>query len=222
MPRKAPGKVTKAAQKASVATNGREAVVLRKSLAEGLLDRLERPLPTTRRLLAGPEAAPEASSDALSTSDRFNVVLGCRTDEVALTLLSQLVELEPDNIRTCSDERVDQMLMKATAMLAELEPRTAAEAMLGAQMVGAQRLAMKFMERATLAGQPSECVDANVNRAVKLMRVFNEQIEAMTKLKGKSGQQRVVVEHVNVQAGGQAIVGLVHRGASGGDAGEPR
>ena len=38
------------------------------------------------------------------------------------------------------------------------------------------------------------------------MRLFNEQVDTMTKLKGKGGQQRVVVEHVTVAAGGQAIV----------------
>ena len=52
------------------------------------------------------------------------------------------------------------------------------------------------------------------------MRLFTEQVEAMSKLKGKGGQQRVVVEHVTVAAGGQAIVGAVMpggRGASGDD-----
>ena len=48
------------------------------------------------------------------------------------------------------------------------------------------------------------------------MRLFTEQLEAMAKLKGKSGQQRVVVEHVNVAAGGQAIVGTVIPGGEGG------
>jgi hypothetical protein len=33
------------------------------------------------------------------------------------------------------------------------------------------------------------------------MRLFIQQLEAMTKLKGKGGQQRVVVEHVTVAAG---------------------
>ena len=41
------------------------------------------------------------------------------------------------------------------------------------------------------------------------MRLFNEQLEAMAKLKGTSGQQRVTVEHVHVHGGGQAIVGTV-------------
>ena len=58
-------------------------------------------------------------------------------------------------------------------------------------------------------------MDRNVNRAVRLMRVFTEQAETMMKLKGKSSQQRVVVEHVNVAAGGQAIVGTVIPGGRG-------
>jgi hypothetical protein len=36
-----------------------------------------------------------------------------------------------------------------------------------------------------------EGVDANVLRATRLMRLFNEQLEAMAKLKGTSGQQKV-------------------------------
>ena len=76
-------------------------------------------------------------------------------------------------------------------------------------MVGTQRLAMTFLTRATLEGQTVESVDANVARATRLMRLFNEQVETMTKLKGKGGQQRVVVEPVTVNQGGQAIVGAV-------------
>jgi hypothetical protein len=41
------------------------------------------------------------------------------------------------------------------------------------------------------------------------MRLHLEQIEAMQKLKGKAGQQRVTVKHVHVHEGGQAIVGAV-------------
>ena len=106
--------------------------------------------------------------------------------------------------------------MTATAMLAELEPSTATESMLAAQMVGSQRAAMRFLEGSMMPGQTPEAIDANVNRAAKLMRVFNEQVDTMAKLKGKSGQQRVVVKHVTVAAGGQAIVGTVEPGGSRG------
>ena len=60
------------------------------------------------------------------------------------------------------------------------------------------------------------------------MRLFNEQLEAMSKLKGKAGQQKVTVEHVHVHGGGQAIVGAVSaekspasKGRGGDDEGEP-
>jgi hypothetical protein len=112
----------------------------------------------------------------VSVSDRFNAAVGCRTDEVALGLLGQLVGLEHEDFQTCSDARIDELMLKATAMLAELEPNSAAEAMLGAQMVGAQRLALRFMERATAPGQPSEFIDANVNRAAKLTRHRNSSL----------------------------------------------
>jgi hypothetical protein len=41
------------------------------------------------------------------------------------------------------------------------------------------------------------------------MRLFKEQLEALAKLKGKTGHQKVTVEHVHVYQGGQAIVGPV-------------
>jgi hypothetical protein len=73
-------------------------------------------------------------------------------------------------------------------------------------MIGTQRLAMTFLRSATLEGQSVQGADAHVLRATRLMRLFNEQVEMMAKLKGKGGQQRVIVEHVTVAAGGQAIV----------------
>ena len=99
-------------------------------------------------------------------------------------------------------------------MLTKLQPTTATEAMLAVQMVGTHRVAMRFLALATAEGQTGLGADANVLRATRLMRLFNEQIETMSKLKGKGGQQRVVVEHVTV-AGGQAIVGAVMLGGGG-------
>ena len=37
------------------------------------------------------------------------------------------------------------------------------------------------------------------------MHALNKQVELMQRLQDKAGQQRVVVEHVNVREGGQAI-----------------
>ena len=51
--------------------------------------------------------------------------------------------------------------------------------------------------------------DSNGNLAVKLLRTFTMQLEALQRYRGK-GQQKVTVEQVHVNAGGQAIVGSVH------------
>ena len=151
----------------------------------------------------------------VSINDRLNGAIGCKTANVALTLLAQVVQLEHDDIRALSETQINKAFLDATAMLAELQPTNATEAMLAAQMIGTQRAAMRFLKRALLTGQTFEGVDANVLRATRLMRLFTEQAETMAKLKGKSGQQRVIVEHVNVGAGGQAVVGIVAPGEPG-------
>jgi len=143
-----------------------------------------------------------------SVYGRLNTAIGCKTDELAVAVIVQVMKLEHPTKGT-SAEAMEKLNVRATALLAELEPKTATELLLAAQMVGSQRLAMEFMYRATFPDQAVEGVDSNVLRATRLMRLFNEQVEAMAKLKGTGGQQRVVVEHVTVAAGGQAIVGAV-------------
>ena len=54
------------------------------------------------------------------------------------------------------------------------------------------------------------------NMALKLMRTYTAQVEALAKLR-RGGNQTVRVEHVHVHSGGQAIVGNVtHPGGGGG------
>lgn len=91
--------------------------------------------------------------------------------------------------------------------------------LLAVQMAAVHNAAAYFLQRATIQGQTSDCADANVFRATRLMRLFNEQLEAMAKLKGTSGQQKVTVEHVHVHGGGQAIVGAVTTRRTEGGAG---
>lgn len=105
-----------------------------------------------------------------------------------------------------------ELLIKAISTLSEYTPRNLIEASLAVQMTATSEMALMFLNRATLAGQTTEGIDQNVARAARLMRIHLEQIEAMQKLKGKTGQQKVTVEHVHVHDGGQAIVGAVNTG----------
>jgi len=103
----------------------------------------------------------------------------------------------------------DAAIVAGVAAMAEMGPRTGIEGMLAVQMIAAHNAALMFLNRATIKEQHPAAIDPNVIRASRLMRVFVEQIEAMQKLKGKTGQQKVTVEHVHVHEGGQAIVGAV-------------
>jgi hypothetical protein len=99
---------------------------------------------------------------------------------------------------------------RALAAVTGIEARDEIEGMLATQMVATHFAAISALRR--LKG--SETVpqqDSNGNLAVKLLRTFTMQVEALQRYRGK-GQQKVTVEHVHVHAGGQAIVGAVNPG----------
>jgi hypothetical protein len=98
-------------------------------------------------------------------------------------------------------DRLGDRLGIALQTLGELQPQNATQALLATQMIGVHHAAITFLHRATLQGQTFDGADANVLRATRLMRLFNEQLEAMARLKGKTGQQKVIVEHVHVHEG---------------------
>ena len=87
--------------------------------------------------------------------------------------------------------------------------------MLAVQMVGMHNLSMKLMQMAFIPNNLAnrETLQSVVEQANKCSRTFTAQIEALNRLRGK-GNQKVVVEHVTVNQGGQAVVGQVH--ATGG------
>jgi hypothetical protein len=51
-------------------------------------------------------------------------------------------------------------------------------------------------------------MESHGNLPTKLERTFVAQVEAVAKWR-RGGEQRVMVEHVHVRSGGQAIVGAV-------------
>jgi hypothetical protein len=100
----------------------------------------------------------------------------------------------------------------ALAAVTGLGARDETEGMLATQMVATYLAAMRALrhlrDSETVAQQ-----DSNGNLAVKLLRTYTMQLEALQRYRGK-GQQKVTVEHVHVNAGGQAIVGAVHSSAA--------
>jgi hypothetical protein len=113
---------------------------------------------------------------------------------------------------------VDEDLNFMLAVVIGLKPRDQMETMLAAQMATVHMATMTFARRlanvATIEQQ-----DSASNAFNKLTRTYAAQMEALKRYRS-TGEQRVVVERVTVQSGGQAIVGNVSHGASAGDGGQ--
>lgn len=126
-----------------------------------------------------------------------------------MKLAAQLVD-QAMRVRTAwSSGDIGDPLEIAMTMVMEMKPETITETMLGMQMNAVHNAAMASLQKAAYHRESSENPDMHMSRTTRLMRLFVDQIEAMAKLKGKTGQQKVTVEHVHVHEGGQAIVGAV-------------
>lgn len=94
------------------------------------------------------------------------------------------------------------------ATLHDIGPKDTIEGLLAVQMVSVHELTMEFLARAIRPGSSFEETDANVNRAIKLLRTFTAQVESLNRHRGKITQP-MVIGNVNVSDGGQAVVGQV-------------
>jgi len=86
--------------------------------------------------------------------------------------------------------------------------------MLAVQMISVHNMAMRTMCLAMLGGQTFEGKKNNINYATKMLRTFMAQMEALKKYR-TGGQQKMIVDHVHVNEGRQAIAGVVSPGGGG-------
>jgi hypothetical protein len=100
---------------------------------------------------------------------------------------------------------------QALAILAGVQPQNELEAMLVIQMIGVHNMAIDTLRRAMTSGQTFAGKRANVNQATKMLRTYMAQMEVLKRYR-TAGQQRTAVGHVQVNEGGQAIVGTVNQG----------
>ena len=138
---------------------------------------------------------------------RFRSATGSENPAFALNLASQVdAALWRGNSRP--DKQQEEAMLVA---MSGMKPRDVFEGMLIAQAIATHNAVMECHRRAMIPEQPFEGWRENLNQANRLSRTFAALSEALDRHRGK-GQQRITVEHVNVQAGGQAIVGAVTSG----------
>ena len=111
-----------------------------------------------------------------------------------------------------SPERANERVVDAIRLYESLEPQDAIEAMLCGHMVGNTLAINECFQRAGNCQHIDNSVKF-LKSASQLQGQFIKQVAALDKHRGRN-HQKVVVEHVHVEAGGQAIVGNVETTAA--------
>jgi hypothetical protein len=151
--------------------------------------------PKVTRVIHPSQANPRLKCLGGSQSDTWNNIL---INQTLRTLW----------VKHSDDEGRDQQYKATAAALIGISPKDELEGMMAAQLLAAHYAAMECYRRAMLGEQTFEGRRESLNQANKLSRSFAVLLEALNRHRGK-GQQKVTVEHVTVNAGGQAIVGAV-------------
>jgi hypothetical protein len=156
---------------------------------------------TAPKVLNGGEV-PKISADHPEESAnymRFMEALGTGDKDFAVGLLRQLMNAGSPG-RQFDMHTFDFML----SVVKGVQPKDQIESMLAAQMVAVHMATMRFARR--LQGVENIPEQDSAERAFnKLARTYTTQMEALKRYR-TGGEQKVTVQHVSVQEGGQAIV----------------
>ena len=143
----------------------------------------------------------------------LNGIGGSRSDSWNNVIADQA--LQALWLKNSNEGEQSRQLSATIAALTGIAPRDELEGMMAAQLIAAHNAAMECYRRGMIGEQTFEGRRENLNQANKLSRTFATLLEALHRHRGKA-QQKVVVEHVHVHSGAQAIVGSVS-GPGGGD-----
>ena len=158
--------------------------------------------------------------DRGSATDRANLACaalceatGSKNTQLAMRLFDACKNatgmMNPDKPK----EMVGQMNVILDALYA-LKPEDVIAGMLVTQLVSLHFQSMNYLTSSSNNNLSPQVKDMHVNRAIKLGRLFNEKLEALQRYLRK-GTQQVLVQHMKVESGAQAIVGNVQTGGGG-------
>lgn len=153
---------------------------------------------------------PEALKVTMNEGDAVDIALGDVSDEIRDIRLREIFE-SSHFLKNDTDEVKLSKFKAGIETLRDFAPVGEMERMLVSQMIGTHGAAMECLRRAMIPDQTFEGRDSNLKHAEKLLAIYAKQIDTLNKHRGK-GQQKITVKHVNVEAGGQAIVGNVEAG----------
>jgi predicted component of type VI protein secretion system len=167
--------------------------------------------PSTRIKVSNEGAVPQLSVDHPDPTlggILLSEALGTADSDFVAGLLDQISNAATKG-RAPEEDKINFMF----AVIKSIEPRDELEAMLAAQMAATHMAFMTFARRLNHV-ETIQQQDSAERAFTKLSRTFVAQLEALKRYR-TGGQQRMTVEHVTVNEGGQAIVGNVTKGGGG-------
>lgn len=163
-----------------------------------------------------PSKSLESTFNSLSNEERLQQVnnalcklTGCSGSILSEFLLEETLKSMPKG--TDLQKQYNAILQA----LNEMQPRDAIEAMLCSQAIALYAQGMANLSKSDIT--LSEHSQWRFNASMKLLRLQQETLEKLEKYRRK-GEQKVVVQHVQVNDGGKAIVGNFE--AQGGECGK--
>ena len=162
---------------------------------------------TSPKIEASLEIPPKPNSQLIKLIEQTGIK-GIVPD-VVKAIMSPLINL----IANRDGEDLGSALKKSITLIAASDPKNQSELMLATQLA---------MTHITL-GKSAQLLDQNYkdvntinslgNLYTKLSRLGIDQINTLERMKGK-GQQKIIVEKVNIEAGGQAAIGVYEGGGA--------
>jgi hypothetical protein len=167
--------------------------------------------------LANPgPAQPIENNDPLSERlppfklERFDSLAACNRSYVEATKMAEILSLISVSPSSGEIQR-DALYVKAIDLFESLKPADGLEGMLAVQMVGTHNAAVESLRRAMIYDQSLEGRNVYLSQAERMMGMYMRQVDALAKHRGK-GHANITVGQVNVESGGQAVVGNVAAG----------
>lgn len=140
----------------------------------------------------------------------YKKILGTEFEQLAYSTLLATIHAIPKNRQgECSN------LERAMQAIHELAPKDHLESTLCAQITALDAQGMRQLSRAEAEGNNLILTEAAVNMAVKLLRLKNETIETLMRYR-RNGEQKVVVQHINLNDSSKAIIGDIQVKGGGG------
>jgi hypothetical protein len=108
------------------------------------------------------------------------------------------------------------LINRVLALMEGIRPTDTLEAMTATMLVGAQHAALDSLRRASHPDQTLAGRALYQSLAFKAMRTFAQLLDTLHHGRGKGVTQQIIVKHVTVEAGAQAVLGTIDARTGGG------